>query len=215
MKNLLYKELKLAINPVAFIMPLLCALLLIRDYLYLIAFMYTFITIPIIFTVCKEQKDIYFTALLPVRKKDAVKARFISVIAIELLQIIVAVPFAIINNKLYPEGNMFLMDANTALFGLVFIMYAIFNTIFLTGFYKTAYKIAFPLTLSIAVTLVYSVIIEFLIQSLPSLKSSLDTLDKGMFLRQTSVLFVGIIIYILSAIISYKKSADNFEKIDV
>ncbi len=65
-------------------MPLLGVLLLIPDYPYFIAVMYAFISIPVTFVVCKDQKDIYFSVLLPVRKKDVVKARFVSVVAIEL-----------------------------------------------------------------------------------------------------------------------------------
>lgn len=215
MKNLLYKEFKLAINLIAYFMPALGALLLIPNYLYFLPFMYAFITIPIIFSVCKEQKDIYFSVLLPVRKKDIVKARIISVIAIELLQIIIAVPFAIISSKLHPLGNSWLIDANMALFGLVFVMFAIFNSIFLPRFYKTAYKLAFPLILSLAATFLYVVIAEILVQSVPILKTYLDTLGNDMFFVQLFILIVGTLIYVLSALLTYKKSSSNFEKIDV
>ena len=73
MKNLLYKEFRLSVQPPAYFLVLLAGLLLIPQYPYFIAFMYVFITIPIIFTVCKEHKDIYFTVLLPVRKEISSK----------------------------------------------------------------------------------------------------------------------------------------------
>ena len=215
MKNLLYKELRLAIHPVALFMPLLGAMLLIPEYPYFIAFMYVFITIPIIFTVGKENKDVYFSVLLPVRKRDIVKARVITVIALELLQIIIAVPFAMLNNQLYPYGNAMLMDANLALFGFVFIMYAVFNLIFFTQFYKTAYKISWPIALSGIFSVAFAVLIEFLVLKYPDLKHLLDTIDQEMLVRQIPILAAGIIIYALSAVVTYKKSAQRFEKLDV
>lgn len=213
MKNLLFKELKLSIHPVVYFMPFLVVLLLIPEYPYFIAFMYVFITIPIIFTVCKEHKDIYFAVLLPVRKRDIVKARFMAVIAIELMQLLIAVPFAIINKVLYPQGNSVMLDVSMALFGFVFIIYAIFNAIFLPGFYKTANKMVLPVTLAVAAAFVFGVLVEFAVQAVPFFKLHFDTV--GMLLGQAAILVLGIGIYIVSNHLAYGKAAGYFDKIDV
>lgn len=216
MRNLLYKEFKLSIAPWAYIIPLLGVLLLIPDYPYFISLMYAFfITIPTTFVICKEQRDVGFSVLLPVRKRDIVKARYISIIAIEMLHILFAVIFGVINNSLYPQGNTWLMDINIAFFGFAFVMFAIFNAIFMTMFYKTAYKIAVPVFISISVTVIIIGLIEIAVQFVPALKAALDGSPNGVFGPQLLVLAGGMGIFVVSAFLSYKKSVKRFENIDV
>lgn len=215
MKNLMYKEFKLSIQPMTYFLLALSALLLIPHYPYFIAVMYSFITIPVMFSICKEQKDILFTVLLPIKKSDVVKARVLSVMSIELLQIAIAVPFALIRNYFTPSGSELLIDPNAAFFGFVFIMFAIFNVIFLPGFYKTGYKIAIPTTVAMIVVMLYVTIVEGLIQIIPVLKYTLDTLDSGMLIYQLPILLIGMLIFAGSVVLSYKVSAARFDKIDI
>ena len=215
MKNLLNKEFRLAVHPAAYLMPLLMALLLIPEYPYFISFMYAFISIPIIFSVCKEYKDIAFTVMLPVRKKDIVKSRVITVLVIEMIHMVLAVPFILLNNYLYPQGNAMLMDANAALLGVAFMIYAVFNVIFLPGFYRTGYKIGLPMVFSLAASLVLAVAAEFIVAAVPVLKRVFDTIDPSMMVPQIIVLLAGIAVYIVTAIVSARRAAVHFEKIDV
>ncbi len=213
MKKLLYKEFRLSVQPQAYFLILLGALLLIPEYPYFIAFMYVFITIPIIFVVCKEYKDIYFTALLPVRKRDIVKARFMSIIAIELAQILFAVPFAFINKALYPQGNPAMLDVNLALFGFVFIIYAIFNLIFLPGVYKRANKTFLPTALGVIAAILFGALVECLLWFVPAFKLFFDT--PGVLNGQILTLTAGIILYAAANLLAYRKAAAYFEKTDV
>lgn len=215
MKSLMYKEFKLSINIMAYFMPLLGALLLIPNWTYLIAFMYAFITIPVTFVICKDQRDLEFSVLLPVRKRDIVKARLYSVAIIELIQILVAVIFAIISNALYPHGNAWLLDINFAFFGLVFVIYSIFNFLFLTMFYKTANKIALPVLISLFASLIFAVGAEYLIQAIPAFNSYFDGVGAGKMVSQLPVLLVGILIFIGSLVAAYNISYKRFEKIDI
>ena len=196
-------------------MPLLCVLLLIPDYPYFIAYMYIFITITVTFVVAKEHKDIFFTVLLPVRKKDVVKARIISVIMMELVYIIISIPFALISNSLHPQGNSWLLDPNFAFYGLVFVMYAIFNAVFLTLFYKTAYKMVIPAILSISSAIIFAAVVEYVIQKVAIIKSNFDTLDRNMILVQILILVAGLLIFVGSAVLIFRKASKNFEKIDI
>ena len=80
MKNLIYKELKLSINPLFYLVTLLGSLILIPNWVYFIAISYLlYIAVPNIFTTNKAQNDIAFSTLLPVRKRDVVGARIISI----------------------------------------------------------------------------------------------------------------------------------------
>lgn len=213
MKNLLYKEFRLIVQPYTYLMALLAGLLLIPEYPYFIAFMYVFISIPIIFVVCKEYKDIYFTVLLPVRKTDIVKARFMTVIAIELMQLLISVPLAFINRALYPRGNPAMLDVNMALFGFVFVIYAIFNAFFLPGFYRTASRMVLPVALATVAAIFFGALVEFLVMVVPAFKLYFDTPDR--MLSQALTLVAGIAVFAVTNLLAYRRAAANFKKIDV
>ncbi|MDD5017226.1 MAG: ABC-2 transporter permease [Eubacteriales bacterium] len=215
MKNLLIKEFKLALNPGTYFYLACSAMLLIPSYPYFVAFIYTFIGFITVFILNRENKDILFTASLPIRKRDTVKARISTIAIIELMQIATAVPFAVIRGLINPEGNAGGIDANPALFGFVFVMYALFNTIYFPMFYKTAYKVAWPLIISCSAVTVYIFAVEIAVQSVPVLKTYLDTLDAGYAVTQLLVLIAGIAVFVLSAVFAFKKAAKRFEKVDL
>ena len=169
MKALLFKELKLALHPTTYLFLAIGAMLMIPSYPYYVAFVYTCLGIFFIFLTSRENKDILFTASLPVRKRDVVKSRIITVATIEVLQLVIGIPFAIIGIRINPNsaGNLVGIEANMAFFGLVLIMYALFNAIYLPVFYKTAVKVGIPLLLAgIAVT-IYVIAVELAVQMIP------------------------------------------------
>jgi len=213
MKNLLYKEFKLAISPLFLLISLLGALVLIPMWPYFIALMYFFfITVPNIFNISKAQNDIGFSVMLPVRKRDVVKSRILSIAAIELLHILVAVIFAIININMYSTEN-FLLDPNIAFFGFALIMFAIFNIIFFPMFYKTAYKLGIPIFVALIFALIFITAVELLVQIVPAAAKAFDG-TKNMA-SQLPILAAGIVIFALANILAYKISAKRFEKIDL
>ncbi|MBA4383862.1 MAG: hypothetical protein C0410_03940 [Anaerolinea sp.] len=217
MKALLYKEFKLALHPTTYLFMAIGAMLMIPSYPYYVAFVYTCLGIFFIFLNARENKDIFYTVSLPIRKSDAVKSRVITVAIIELLQLAIGIPFAIIGARINPNptGNLAGIEANMAFFGLVLIMYAIFNSIYLPGFYKTAQKIGGPLVIaSIAIT-VYVVAVEVAVQMIPFLKTHLDTSNPAMGMYQLPVLIAGVLIFGLSLWLTYRSSAVNFEKVDL
>jgi hypothetical protein len=217
MKNLLYKEFKLARHPTIFIFPFLGTMLLIPSYPYFVAFIYTCLSVFFIFLQGREYKDIFFTVSLPVRKSDIVKARCCFIAIIEVFQILVSVPFAIIGSRINPNpnGNEVGIEANVAFFGFVFIMYAVFNLVFLPMFYKTAYKVGIPLLFASAAITIYIVGLEAAIQLIPTLKLALDTITPDKMVQQIPILVIGILIYALFMLLVCKKSAHNFEKVDL
>lgn len=217
MKALLYKELKLALHPTTYLFMAIGAMLMIPSYPYYVAFVYTCLSIFFIFLSARENKDIFYTASLPVRKSDVVKSRVLTVAIVELLQLTIGIPFAIIGMRINPNatGNQAGIEANLAFFGLVLIMFALFNSIFLPLFYKTSTKLSAPLIFaSIAVT-VYVVTAEVAVQMIPFLKTHLDTTDPAMAVYQLPVLIAGVLIFALSLWLSYRSSAANFEKVDL
>jgi hypothetical protein len=212
MKSLLYKEFHLAIHPLFYLMPLFGALLLIPEWTYFIALMYFFwMTVPNIFSIGKAQNDIGFCTMMPVRRSDIVKARILSIVILETLQIIVAVVFAVINLAIYPKGN-FLLDTNMTFIGCVFIMYGVYNIVFFPMFYKTAYKIGAPVIAAISASVLFAAGVELLLIFVPVLKI-FD--GKEHMLAQLPVLAGGIIVFILLNIAAFKISSKRFINVDL
>ena len=151
---------------------------------------------------------------MPIKRRDIVKARILSVISLELLQIAVAVPFAIINQRLYATDN-FLMDPNMAFFGFIFIMYALFNVVFFPMFYKSGYKIGIPAIAAIIVSVLYATAVELLVLFVPVLHTAFDGSSPDTFVTRLLLLSAGILIFLVSSVWTYKTSAKRFEKLDL
>lgn len=215
LKNLLRKEFVLAAHPTIYIFLLFDLMLLIPSYPYYVAFIYTCLAIFLIFLAGRENKDIFYTACLPIRKRDAVKARCLMITLIEMVQIVVAVPVAALGIHINPKGNMAGIESNVAFFGFVFIMYALFNAIFIPIFYKTAYQMGKAFVCSGIAVLVYIAVVEVIVQVIAPLKVNVDTSRPDMMVRQIPILFAGIIIYAISMLLTYKKAAENFEKVNL
>lgn len=212
MKNLLYKEFYLAINPLFYFILLCGALLLIPQWIFFLALMYFFfILVPNVFSLGKSQNDIQFSVMLPVLKRDVVKARIVSVVLLELLQIFVAAIFGVIHMQIYSTKN-FLMDPNIAFFGFAFAMYAIFNIVFFPMFYKTAYKIGFPTIIANAAAILFATGVEFAVLAIPAFKE-LDAMRNVA--AQLLVLAGGIVLFALLNIAAYRISSRRFERIDL
>lgn len=217
MFNLLYKEFKLAAHPTVFIFLAFAFMMLIPSYPYYVAFIYTCLAIFFVFMSGRENKDVFYTVSLPIKKSDAVKARCMMIAIIELAQMIISVPFAMLGTNINPnaDGNQAGIEANVAFFGLVFIMFALFNLIFIPGFYKTGYKIGGPFLAAGTAVLLYIVVAESLVWIPTPLKGFLDTTAPDIMVKQLPILAAGIIIWAVSVVASYKAGAARFEKVDL
>lgn len=216
MKNLLYKEFKLAVRPFVFWFLLSGALLLIPSWPFFVAFMYLiWIGIINVFTLGRANQDIFFTAFLPVPKRDIARARVYSVAVVEVLVIIAAIPFAYFNTRINPYGNMAGMNPNFAFFGFVFGMYALFNAVFIPLFFKTAYKVGVPVTLGIAAILVYAGAVEAAVHAVPVLNTHLNAIGAGHLGSQLIALAAGVAIFALGTWATASRAAKNFEKVDL
>lgn len=215
MNNLLRKEFKLALHPTAYLFLPMAAMLLIPNYPYYVAFFYQTLGIFFIFLNGNTTNDLFFTALLPIRKKDSVAARFATVILLELAQVALAVPFAIMRYRINPAENLAGMEANPALFGLVLLMFAIFNIVFLPGFYKTGHKTGTPFLVACAAMLLFVGAAEAAIQLTPGLKQALDTVTAAYLPQQLAVLALGVVGYALLTAVAFSLSVRRFERLDL
>ena len=216
MKALLYGEWELALRPTHFIF-LLCALvLLIPSYPYYVAFYYTTLGIFFIFLTGRETRDIEFTVLLPIRKRDCVYARFFTVAVIELTQILISVPFALLSIRINPVGgNQAGMDLSVGFYGLIFLLYTIFNLCFVVPFYKTGYKAGRYFLLASLLMFGFMGMAEALLHLIPGAAAIFDSSAAKVQGRQLPLLLAGIAIYTASAILGARRAAKLFEKVDL
>lgn len=215
MGKLLSKEFKLVTHPTTFIFMLLSSMMLIPNYPYYVTFFYTTLGVYFCCLTARENHDIYYTLNLPVRKKDIVSARFAFVISIELLQVIIAIPFALLRQSFDMPGNQVGMDANIALFGLSFIMLGIFNILFLTKYYKNPLKIGGAFVIGSIVSFVYMAVMEVLTHIVPFFRDKLDTPDSQFLTEKLAVLGAGIVIYAALTGIALARSRKSFETLDM
>ena len=215
MINLLYKDFKLVLHPTNYIFLAFPAMLLIPNYPAYVAYFYLCLSVFFMFLQARENKDILYSSLLPIAKTDLVKGRMIFVMLFELISILIAVPFAIINLKLFSVSNPAGIEPNPAYFGFVFIMFAIFNWVFITGFYKTAFKIGLPLVFAGASILVFYAAVEMLVWIPGEVSSFLDSRNPSTMLFQLPILLAGILIWIGAGYLTQRLAGKRFAKVDI
>lgn len=213
MCNLLYKELRLAAHPTLYIFTLLGALVLVPAYPYGVVFMFGCLAPYITFMYGRETNDVYFTALLPVKKRDVVKSKCALMVFTQMAQLIVSLPFAFLRLLLLPQGNPVGIEANVAYYGFGFMIFAIFNFIFLTQFFKTAYKIGKAFLLALLPVILGIVAMEGIVH-VPGF-AWLDSVEFAMQLRQLPILLFGVVLYFASIMAGYSIGAKRFEKVDL
>jgi len=214
MTALLSKQLRLNCHPMTLVFLLAGVFLLIPSYPYTVSFFYVTLGIFFMFQNAREQRDADFCAILPIRKRDGVKAACLFTVLVEVTAAVLAIPFAVLSAHINPIGtNQAGMDANASLFALALILMGLFNRIFLPGFFKTGYKVGGPfLKASVVMTLV--VICDIVLPHLPGLEW-LDRTDAVSCARQLPLLAAGAILFAALSLWAYRRSAALYEKVDL
>ena len=219
MKNFLMKEIRLNLAPVNYLFMAFSTMIIIPNYPCYVPFFYFALSVFFIFNNAELNRDIQYSMVLPIAKREIVKSRCILVIAYELAGMLFTIPFAFLRNILIPAGNDAGIEANVAFYGLVMIPLTVFNFIFFTGYYKKAEKPGLPfLFASIAYWFCYLILeTPIWIKSFfpGSFIEVLDKTDSASLARQIPVLIAGIMIFNLGWILTYRVSVKRFEKVDL
>ena len=215
MAKLLKKEFVLSMHPVTPFMLVLAAMVLIPNYPYCVIFFY--VSMAIFFTCLqgRENRDIIYTAGLPVSKRDVVKARIMFAVIIELVQLLIMIPFVLLSRRLNPAGNQAGMDANIALFAEGFIVYGVFNAVFFLSYYKNVAKVGASFIKSSIAVFVLTALDIASTYAVPFVRSRLDTADPAYLTQKLIFLATGAVIFAVLNVLTYKISAVNFEKQDL
>lgn len=213
MFDLLRKELLLAAHPSLYIFISLGALVLIPAYPYGVVFFFAMLGVFQSMMYARETRDIYFTALLPVRKRDAVKAKLLLAAFAQLAQLLLSIPCAFLRTLYLPQGNPVGIEANAAYYGFGLMIFGVFNLVFFTQFFKTAYKAG----VAFLTALVPCTLCIFAMEAsvhFPGL-GWLDGTDGASLVRQVPVLLAGIAVYGGTWLLALRLSAGRFEKVDL
>ncbi|MFV0393104.1 MAG: ABC-2 transporter permease [Coprobacillaceae bacterium] len=213
MFNLLYKEFRLCVHPTLYVFMLLGCLVIIPSYPYGVVFFFGCLAPFITFYNARENHVAFYTALLPVRKKDIVKSKCMLVVIAELGQLIISLPFAYLRTLILPEGNAVGIEANLAYYGFGLLVFAVFNLFFFTELYKTTYRIGRAFLYGIIPAMIIVIIMESLTY-IPATKW-IDSMEASMMIKQIPILIVGIITYIVFTYIAYTIASKRFEHVDL
>lgn len=216
MKNLLIKEFKLASHPAMYLFPLLSLLVLVPGYPYLIGPMYACLSIFLVFQFGRESRDVLFTAALPVRKSDAVRARCTMIVILELAQVLVAVIGCLVRPLLLGDlPNQAGMEANVAFIGICFGMFALYNIIYIPYFYKSAYKCGIAFLIAGIAVMLYIGAAETAVAVIPPVREFIETMEPAMLVKQIPVLVAGVLVFAAASWGACRLAVRNFEKVDL
>ncbi len=215
MKALLYKEFRLVTHPMTVLFLLLSAMLLIPNYPLYVTFFYC--TLGIFFACLggRENGDVFYSVLLPVQKRDLVRARILFSVVFESAQMILAVLFSLLRIRLLGAQNAAGMDANLALFGFSMLLLGIFNLTFFPMYYKNPAKVGKSFAVASVLMFVCILILESFCFVLPIFKENLDTPDPQFLSEKCFVLLFGVIFYVGLTFAADKIAERRFAQLDV
>lgn len=217
MKNLLNKELKLATPLLTWLFLAFSLMTLIPGYPILCGAFFVCFGIFQAFQYGREANDILYTVLLPIGKKEAVRAKYLVSCFFELVAFLIMAVLTCVRmtalREVAPYANNALMAANPLFLAFVLLIFASFNFIFLGGFFKTGYGIGKPFVLFIIAAFLLIVIGEIL-HHLPGLSFLNASAGKGL-VPQLLILLAGAGLYAGLTGLSYVRSGETFEKLDL
>ena len=215
--KLLKKDLMLATSPLSWCFTAFGLMALIPGYPILVGAFFVSLGIYQSFQYAREANDILYSALLPIRKRDVVKTKYLSTVMFQLLSFVLfalctAMRMTVWKNAA-PYAENPLMAANFMFLGFVLLIYTAFNTVFLGGFFKTAYYFGKSFVMFIVAAFLIVAVGEAL-HHFPGLEA-LNAFGTEHLPLQMSLLALGIAAYALITWLSFKGACRSFEKIDL
>lgn len=224
MKALIYKELKLSMHPICYVfIALFPFLMLIPSYPLGVGFIYILACYPILFLGAnkgQQSNDLLYSTLLPVRKKDIVLARIITVILMQVAFILIMsilYPLAVLSNSALINNSSSKgvipglgLSSFVLLIAIAIIGYAIADLIFFPIYYKKGKSIVMSTLFTIFGFVAYIGVFTIALPYIPGL-GFLNTLHLG---AQFIILGAALILSIGLHYLVYKISSKRLERVD-
>ncbi len=216
MNKLLKKEFTFTAHPIVYFFISFSLLTLVPSYPIVLSAFFMGLGMFQNFQIACQQNDVVYSAMLPVRKRDIVTARYLFVITIQVIFLVFSSIFAALRMTVLADAAPFaenmMINPNIVYLAWLLIEFCVFNVVFLGGFWKTAYKLGKPFVMFSIWTFVVVGISEAMHRI--SFLAFLNTKDQRLGI-QISIFIVACAIYILFTLLSLKKSQSEFEKIDL
>lgn len=217
MRQLIQKEFTLTAAPLTYIFLAFGLMTLVPGYPVLVGGFFLCLGIFYTFQFAREYNDVLYTALLPVKKRDVVKARYLFTVCIQLAGVLICGLLTLLRMTVLREAAAYrtnpLMDANLAYIAYLLVIMTLFNVIFLRGFYRTAYYYGKPFVLFCIAAFAVVGLGETL-HHIPGLTWLGDSAGAGVK-RQAVLLLAAIAVYAVGTLLSMRHSAERFEKLDL
>ena len=217
MKNLLYKELRLATPPLTFFFLGFTVIAFLPGYPILCGAFFVCFGIFQSYQLGRENNDILYTVLLPVKKSDSVKAKYAAAVLLEMGAFFLFTVFTGIRMIFLSDAEIYqtnaLMGANPVFLAFVLMIFLAFNVIFIGGFFRTAYRLGKPFVLFVLVNFTLIAAAESL-HYFPGLAWT-NALDFRHVGDQLLVLLAAMFLYVTATVISCKNAEKRFEKTDL
>ena len=229
MKALIYKEFKLAMHPICYVfIAMFPFMILIPSYPLAIGFVYVLSCYPILFLGAnkgQQSNDLLYSTLLPIRKKDIVLARIITVLVMQLAFMLITSALAPL--AYYMQQNVIIEDSGehlvspgiplegfVSLLGIAIIGFAIADLIFFPIYYKNGKSIVLSTLMTILGFIIYLGIFTIAFPYIPGFEWYGKFLWGSGLGVQFIVLGVAIVISFFVHLLTYKISAKRLEKVD-
>ena len=214
--RLLKKEFSLALHPTAFIYLLFASFVFIPGYPYEVMFFFSALSVFFICMIGRENGDLFFTCILPVNKKEIAFSRILMVVLLQLCMMGIAAILAVLKRfLLLTIQNTAGLEANFTLFGMGFIMFALFNLVFFPLYFKAPHKVGKPFIIAAIPMFVIVILDCVLCAVVPFVSTYLDTIDPAFIGYRLCVFFVGMAIFVGGTAVACKLSMENFNKVDL
>ena len=212
--KLLYKEWRLVVGkPLLILFLLIPMMLVVPNYPYAVVMGYAILAVFTLFNIAEANRDVDFTATLPVRRADIVLSKAIAVWTVEGGMLLTAVPFAVISN-LVLGANRVGLDANLAFFGFTLAEYAVFNAIFLPVYFLNGHKTGWGALLGLIGYAAVVLAVELTVHFVPAL-GVLDSRDVSDFGYQAIVLAAGPAVFAAAALFTVRAAVKCFAKVNL
>ena len=213
MTKLLYKEIRLAAHPTSIVFVFLGCLVLVPAYPFSVIFLFGCLAPYITFVNARETNDAWYTAILPVTKRESVLGKCLLIVSVQMFQLVFSIPFALLRNALNIANNPVGLDATLAWYGFGLIVYAAFDLVFFPAFYKNGYKAGKAFILASIPMAVLLIAVETAAR-IPEL-AWLDSYQSEYLLMQLPILAAGILCYVAFLSLAYHISVKYFDKVDL
>ncbi len=211
MMTLLYKELRLCAHPTSMVFAFLGCLVLVPAYPYSVIFLFGCLAPYITFVNARETNDAWYTATLPVTKRESVRAKCLLIVSLQLFQLLFSIPFTLLRRALGVPNNPVGLDATLAWYGFGLMIYAAFDLAFFPAFYKSGYKAGKAFIVA-SVPLLLGMIAAESTAHIPAL-AWLDS--DAHWRRQLPVLAAGMACYAALLPLACRISEGRFERVDL